>query len=65
MYKFVYVNVTTNTKFIEYGFSRYIFKRLLKYIDDENFEIRLCASLAKCLSNFWKCLIKKTITEAQ
>ena len=59
MYKITVKNLETGVKFVEYGFSRFLMKRLAFLYDREIYEIIWIDKLCKTWSTFKKCLISE------
>ena len=56
MYEIIVRNVTTNVEWVEYGFSRYLMKRISYLNNEEDFEILWVFKLDKTWKIFKKCL---------
>lgn len=56
MYKIIAKNITTNVEWVEYGFSRYMMKRISYLNNHEDFEIIWVFKLRKTWDAFKRCL---------
>ena len=59
MYQITVRNVVTNVEWVEYGFSRYMMKRICFLSNREDFEIIWIFKLCKTWSTFKKCLLRE------
>ena len=55
MYKIYCENEQTSVKWVEYGFSRYIVKRIAFLTNEDYMKVNFVFPLSKTFSNFIKC----------